>query len=299
MTTPFKKISVSGWFTNHNYLIDFLNYYYSNPQYFYSDRTIDNVYDYYYSNLPLVWCGGRVPDMSTNFNMDYILDRFEEFPNIKLRHVFTNCLLDDDSLINDYRCNQFVQKYIRPQDEIIVNHPKLIKHLETHYPYIPLIYSTTLGITDIEKINEITKNHIYIMNYNKNNDNNYINQLQHKENIEILCGELCADNCPNRANHYKTTSQKILLSQLDLSQLHEIQCPMVKPEDVSSIKNILKYNHAITNERIEELAQMGIQYFKLAGRNISLILWLDILLYYLALPEHREQLKQMFLLKWW
>lgn len=296
-----KKMSIPGWFSNYSYLIDFLDYYYSNPQFFYQDREIDSTYDFYYCNLPLLWCGGRIPPSAAdpNINMEKILEKFNDFPSIKLRHVFTNCLLDHDYLINDFRCNQFVHKYIRPQDEIIVNHPKLIKHLKLCYPNIPLIYSTTLNIMDIDTINEITKNNIYVLNYNKNNDNNYINQLQHKENIEILCGELCVDNCPNRAQHYLLTSQKILDAQLDSSQLKEIDCPMIMNEPPTHLKDILNYKHSITNERIEELSNMGIQYFKIAGRSIPLVLWLDILLYYLALPEYHDELKQMFLLNWW
>lgn len=292
-------MSLPGWFSNYKYLTEFLDYYYANPQFFYQDRIIDSVYDYYYRDLPLLWAGGRIPPNNVNLSMEEILRKFSDFPSIKIRHVFTNCLLDHDYLINDFRCNKFVYKYLRPQDEIIVNHPKLIEHLKLCFPQIPLIYSTTLAITDIDTVNKITANNIYVMNYNKNNDNEYINKLQHKENIEVLCGELCVDNCPRRAEHYRLISQKILNGQLDSSELSEIYCPMSPEGAIMYMKDTFKYKHAITNERLDELSKMGFQYFKLAGRSVSVVLWLDILLYYLALPEYHEDLKHMFLLNWW
>ena len=44
--------------------------------------------------------------------MQEVLDDFNHFNQIKLRHVFTNCLMTEQ-LCNDYLCNQFVKKYIR------------------------------------------------------------------------------------------------------------------------------------------------------------------------------------------
>lgn len=232
--------------------------------------------------------------------MEDILNNFTEFPNIKLRHNFTNQLLDDDSLIHDYRCNQFVKKYIRPQDEIVVNHPKLIEHLKTNYPQIPLIYSTTLEVTDIDKVNEITKNNIYVLSYTKNSDVEYLKKLQHKDNIEILCGETCMDKCPYRTEHQKIISKAILDAQLDLSKMQEIICPTAKEHGAPFfIDDILKREHAITNEKMDQLMDMGFSQFKIVGRSFPVPMWLDILFYYLVLPEYREKLKQKFLIRWW
>ena len=295
-----KLISIPGWFEFFGPLMDFLEYYYANPQFFYQDRQIDSIYDSYYNPLPLIWSGGRTPRITNlDLTMDVILEQFNNFPSIKLRHTFTNCLLDNDILINDFRCNEFVKKYIRPQDEVIINHPKLIEHFKQNYPNISLIYSTTLGITKIKRINKLTTNSIYVMNYNKNNDNEYIKQLAHKENIEILCGETCALNCPYRQQHYKEISQGILDCQTDITKLnyncHDPSGALPK----YSVQDILNREHAITNERMNELSQQGFRYFKITGRSVPLVYWLDVILYYLALPEYHEQLKSMFIYNWW
>lgn len=295
-----KKISIAGWFAHHEEIIDFLNYYYDHPEFFFQDRIIDSIYDCYYGNLPLVWCGGRVPNNDVRFNMNYVLKNFNMFPNIKLRHNFTNKLLNDDALINDYRCNQFVKKYIRPQDEVVINHPKLIQHFKEHYPQIPLIYSTTLEITDINQVNEITKNNIYVLSYTKNNDIEYLKNLQYKDNIELLCGETCMDNCPYRKEHQRMISQTILDAQLDLSKMQEINCPTAKEHGAPFfINDILQRDHAISNEKMDQLMDLGFSQFKIVGRSFPVPMWLDILLYYLALPEYKERLKQEFLMRWW
>jgi hypothetical protein len=69
------------------------------------------------------------------------------------------------------------------------------------------VNSTTLGITDIDQVNNISKNEIYVLYYGKNNDNNYLKSLKYPENIEILCAETCIPNCPYRSKHYEAISK--------------------------------------------------------------------------------------------
>ena len=180
------KISIPGFYSKFKHVKLFLDYYYNYRDLFYSDRCIDSLYD---AEPHLLWRGGRVPINESFVPMDVILSELNEYP-VKLRHTFTNCLLTEQ-LVNDYACNFFVQHFIREQDEVILNHPLLIEHFKKNYPKIPIIYSTTMNIQDINQVNEISKNNIYVMNYNYNNDQQYINQLTHKENIEILCAEPC------------------------------------------------------------------------------------------------------------
>lgn len=301
-----KKFSIGGWYEKFDQLFSFLNYYYSHREYFYPDREIDSLYDTYcYGGIPLVWAGGRLPSINSinlNKTMNIILNEIDNYPNIKLRHVFTNCLLNDEALLTDYRCNQFIQNYVRAKDEIIVNHPKLIQYLKEYYPYIPLIYSTTMGIVDLNEVNKISKTNLFVLNYNKNNDNDYINQLQYKHNIEILCGEICIDECPYKQIHYVDISQAILDAQLDCSNMNS-HCYMdIHPEyvgDQEVITYSLSRKHGISNKRIDELSNIGIKNFKLSGRSFSIPEWLDIILYYLALPEYCSKIRQNLLNEWW
>lgn len=286
------KLSLPGFYANFKYIQMFLNYYNEHLEYFYEDRIIDSFYD---ADPSLLWRGGRTPRIDEFVPMNIILDEFNKYPSIKLRHVFTNCLLTDQ-LINDYTCNKFVKDFFRPQDEVVLNHPLLIKHFQNNYPWIPIIYSTTMGITDSIKINAITENNIYVLNYNYNNNDNYLKSLKYKENIEILCAEPCDFNCPNRYKHYKTISKEVLLEFLDENQ-DLIMCPFGAEQ--RTFYELMQLPHAITNERIKELEQQGFQYFKISGRTVIIPQWLETIIYYLVKPEYIDIVRQKLINMFW
>ena len=224
--------------------------------------------------------------------MSILLNLFSEFPLIELRHVCTNCLVSEE-IATDYKTNLFMQRYLRPHDKLIVNHPILIKHIQKNYPKTELIYSTTMNITDINIINELTKDHIYVLNYNYNNNNEYLKQLKYPNNIEILCAEQCMPNCPQRMNHYEYVSKTIL----GLEEGNQFHCN--SGNELLLFDDIMKLPTAITSQRIDELAAMGIQYFKISGRTSKTPNWLISILYYLALPEYRDHIYLKLLNKWW
>lgn len=298
-----KKFSIGGWYSNFFFLKDFLTFYLEQPEYFREDRIIDSIYDAYSQNeVPLVWNGGRVPVLrDPHLSMDTVLNFFSQYPFIKLRHTFTNCLLDDPALLTDYRCNTFVKNYIRPQDEIIVNHPNLINYLKENYPNIPLIYSTSIGITNIDTINEITKTNLLVLDYSKNNNNEFIEHLKNKNNIEILCGETCWPNCIHRQDHYRLVSQNILNAQLDINKLYNEGClGSNKAYGQNLMDYMLSFDYSITNERVDELFnKYNIQNFKISTRSKSIPFSLQLVLYYLAKPEYYTYLFDTFLNEWW
>lgn len=241
----------------------------------------------------MLWGGGRYTPVD-NINLHNLLDEYNKHPEIKLRHVFTNCLLNQTT-INDYKCNKFVCDFIRLQDEVIVNHPLLIEHFQTYYPRIPIIYSTTLDIKNIDKVNEITKTNIYVLNYNYNNDNSYLEQLEHKENVEIICAEPCEPNCPYRMEHYKTISQRYL--SVVASEESVYICPF--GSEGKLFFDVMKSPLAITNGRLKELEAQGFQYFKISGRTTLPPQWLETVLYYLAKPEYINEIRETLLNTWW
>lgn len=283
------KLSLPGFYSKFKFVKIFLNYYFSYPDFFYKDRVIDSFYD---ADQNLIWRGGRNPIID-ELPGD-ILPFFNELQQpIKLRHVFTNCLLDEN-MVNDYTCNHFVQNFIRENDEVILNHPLLIEHFKKNYPHIPIIYSTTLDIKDIDKVNEISKNNIYVMNYNFNNNPEYIKQLQHKENIEILCAEPCNPNCPQRMKHYHAISKAVLY---DNEEIDQFECPFGAEE--RSFFELMTLPHAITNTTLLQMEQEGFQYFKISGRSLLVPQWLYTILYYLTLPQYLPLVYQDLLCKMW
>lgn len=284
------KFSLPSFYNKFEYIKIFLDYYFEHRDQFYSDRSIESFYD---TVDCYVWNGGRYALPEDPVNMKYVLEYFDKHPNIKLRYVFTNCLIDS-VLVTDYTCNKFVADFIREHDEVILNHPLLVRHFQEKYPRIPIIYSTTLGLTDISSVNKLTEKNIYVLNYNKNNDNDYLKNLKHKDHIELICAEPCLINCPHRAEHYKQISEIYLHI---IPPTEGMTCPYGL-ETRPFIDDMIQ-DHSITNTRIKELESMGFQYFKISGRTDSPPKLLDKLLYYLAKPECIERIRQTILLKWW
>lgn len=285
------KFSIPGFYNYFEAVKSFIIYKVEHPEQFYSDRIIDSSYD---NCKPILWNGGRRPPTLFNVNIQQIHEFFRDFPEIKLRHVFTNCLLNEE-LTKDYICNKFVVDCVRPQDEVIINHPALIEHFKKEYPNIPIIYSTTLNIIDINQINEITENNIYVLNYNYNNDDNYLAQLKNKQNIEIICAEPCKPNCPNRMQHYTSISRGYLYEQPTQEDIDT--CPY--GSDKLLFCQLMTNPTAITNSRLKELETQGFQYFKISGRTVPLPQWLETMIYYFVLPKYHDVVRQTLLNQWW
>lgn len=216
-------------------------------------------------------------------SMEDILYFFNQYPEIELRYTFTNTLLNED-LVNDKHCNEFIYKYIRPQDKVILNNQLLIEHFQRQYPQIPIIYSTTLNIVNLNIVNEITKNNIYVINYNYNNDDIYLNNLTHKKNIEIICAEPCEPYCPVRMEHYNSVSRSILSN----NQSAIWQCPF--HAEGRSLAEIMELPQAIDNVRIDQLMAQGFFNFKISGRTLTPNMWIKTILYYFALPQYIEEI---------
>lgn len=256
------------------------------PNYFIEDRVIAGAYD-----LPsgLIWNGGRVEYTSQKFNLFQtakVMRYFHNKKNFILLHVCTNFFIENE-LLYDKKCNDFFDTYLRSQDKIIIASPSLKAYLNKKYQNCQFINSTTLGIIDLDKVNELSKNEVYVLYYGKNADNNYLSQLLYKDNIEILCAELCVPNCPYRDKHYEIMSQAAL-GDIEILKTFT-DCPADRNDRTSISKLIHTHNYMVPNKRIDELDNMGFHHFKISGRLLSPIEWFEILVYYLVKPEYQAE----------
>ena len=287
---PLKKFSLPGFNLKAQWMMDFLRYRSRHPQYFYPDRIIDSSYD---ANYQLIWSGGREPlEVIPHYHIHGLLkDYRDNFPYLQLRFVFTNRLITEE-LTHDYLCNRFVQDCVTPKDKVILNSPALIQYFMETYPDIDFIFSTTLEVKDLRLVNKLSEYHIYVLNYQCNLDDEYIKTLEHKENIEILVGEPCFEHCTHRNDHQTRISEMYLGH--DVSLYH---CPYGDKKFLTS--DVMSRETFVSNDRVDELAEMGIQYFKISGRAIAVPAWLYIMTYYLVLPEYRDLVREELLVEWW
>ena len=234
----------------------------------------------------LIWNGGR-PNLN---NIPYINynNVFTYFSNFTLKHTCTNCLIDKE-LINDKACNEFIKKYTKPNDYIIINSKILYNHLLQFFPKNHFIWSATLDIVDINLVNELSMDQIVVLEYNYNNNDSYLEQLKNKHNIEIICAEPCIAHCPNRKAHYLLNSQMQLSGQIDQSNSFVCpSCDYTKMTVEQALEYQLSLPHGISNERINILSQMGFQDFKISGRFSTTPYFFYIICYYLVKEQYRE-----------
>ena len=102
------------------------------------------------------------------------------------------------------------------------------------------------------------------------------------DKIEILVNEICAPNCPKRAEHYRAES----LSQLEFDQTTEFKCPHQNAK--RGFSESMKRPAFISNEEIGAYIDRGYVNFKIVGRGLSPEFLMDSYAYFLAKEEHRE-----------
>ena len=283
-----KYFSLPGYYIHFTLLKTFLNYKKEHPLYFIPEHIIESLYD---APPNFKWNGGREYEDPHIYSLDDILNWYFTNTTVSLRHTFTNLLLNNE-LIKDSTCNNFIQTKIRnDKDAIIIANPLLENYLNQNYPQINLIYSTTLNLMDITTVNNYSNKHMYVLNYNYNNDNSYLTKLIHRENIELLCAETCQSNCPYRKNHYYSISKDILNIPLDQNDIPS--CPyrkhlMIFNSGKEELEYYLSLSHSINLNRLDELASMGFNHFKISGRSRPDSRLLYFLCYYLIKSEYLE-----------
>lgn len=265
------------------------------PEYFYSDRIFNSSY-----GLPpdLIWNGGRVmPQVDRTLSRDMVFDYYKSLPDFHLRHTCTNIVLDEQ-LVQDKDCNEFIEKYYNSNDYVIFSTQVLHDHLLSIVPEDHFIYSTTMGIRDIDKLNQYSENNMVVLDYLYNNNNQYLQQIKHPQNIEVLCGELCIDDCPYRFEHYISVSKTNAHIPLRLNESDSCRFTDKIQGNPPMVEWYFQmFKHAVSNDRIDELANMGIQNFKIAGRTRPTEAFFAFIIYYLILPEHQEDAKRDLLIE--
>lgn len=255
------------------------------PEKFYEDIKIDSIY----GSFPCIWNGGRYYDAQVSYdNIVMTVKPFME-RGISLRHTFTNCLLTQEHF-SDTLCNKICELTHSPLNGINVTSPELKQYLEERYPQFYYMWSTTLGFTNISTINEYSQNNLLVLDYSLNNKFEILKTLQHPNNIEILLGETCIDNCPKRLEHYQHNSNCQLYNTSS-----PYNCPFVPNQGFYQTKEYRQ--HWVTVDEIRShYLPLGINKFKIAGRGRPVFEAIENYVHYLVQPEWRDDIRNQLLL---
>ena len=280
-------VSLPDFYFNMQLSLNIIDLQKKYPFVFENGIKLDTIYDCF----PSFWGGGRSLPVRGIVSRDEIEEKIIPFleRGVNIRYNFTNSCLTEEWL-NDYNSNNIVQitldiiKKYNSKLGITIYSDLLKEYLEKTYPGMYYVWSTTLGKIGIDEVNKKTEKDILVLDYNYNNDFDFIDKLEHPENIEILVNEHCIPNCPYRHIHWSWVSEE---------QLH--------PESSTPtwcMNRIMKNNYAnefqdkiVTTEQMRQnYLPRGINKMKIAGRqeeNISLI---RQYVKWLIKPEYREEI---------
>lgn len=291
------NFSLAGYYRKYRVNIILLTMYNLHRSWFRDNINIDSAYGCL-PGCPLNGCRIIYPHSDCNpFTPDIYRLRDEYYElGVNLRHTFANQVLPEEAFY-DYRTLQWVKACEKENNSIILVNPKLKEFMQERYPLYNYIWSTSLCSTDLNKINELSKNDMVVLHYTLNTDENAIKQLTHPENIEIMVSENCNDNCPYRYKHYTHNSQTVLNEEKD--RYYNLHC--LWPDQKTPMTFVEKLNNnkaTLTFEQIEYLYNTyNLSHFKIAGRDYSNISYIESLVYYLVKPEYKDHVREMLLME--
>ena len=238
-----------------------------------------------YGTFPgAIWNGGRAV-FGTAYKGD--IDRVIKIYNsrgVPVRFTWTNTLLEEKHNADTY-CNLVMKLADNGKNQVLVNAPTLEEYIRKEYPGYAIISSTTKRLTDVSGIKEELKKDYYlvVLDYDLNKNEDVLKELEPvADKIEILVNEICAPNCPKRAEHYRAES----LSQLEFDQTTDFKCPHQNAK--RGFNESMKRPAFISNEEISSYIDRGYVNFKIVGRGLSPEFLMDSYAYFLAKEEHRE-----------
>lgn len=155
------------------------------------------------------------------------------------------------------------------------------------------MWSTTKGVNSLEETNELSKDRLTVLYYGMNNTT-ALQKLEHPDNIEVLVSEACIENCPNRMNHYKS------IGQLQLLQPSEpFKCPYGCESYFYYEKPVTRDHYVSIDDIREVYLPLGINKFKIGGRQDHPVNLIENYVNYFVKPEYRDDIRNKLLITYW
>lgn len=211
---------------------------------------------------------------------------------IPVRYTFTNPLITEADL-DDPFCNYCMDVANNGMNEVMIMSPILEKYLKEKYPNFAYNSSTCKEIKDVDALNEeIARDYKYVvLDYNLNNNWDFIGKLDQPEKLEVLVNTLCQPGCKRRGEHYRQIAkdQKTVLLNRKLPPDKRIPIKEWYCEygETNCIHTIMDYPTVITPEDIwDKYLPAGINNFKIEGRTAYIFSLIDTYCYYMLKPEY-------------
>ncbi len=262
------------------------------PEYFRDGVKIASVFGAF---PPSLWNGGR---NTVGVVDDEIIKQVTKAFNsrgVPLRFTFTNPLIEEKHL-GDPFCNKVMRMCDNGMNEVIVMSPILEEYIRKNYPSYRITSSTCKEIRNADDLSaELEKDYHYVvLDYNWNNDLDFLETLPHKEKCELLINACCVPNCPRRGEHYRSIGE----TQIKYAEYMKTPPMMRKPTHFEDFKcpSMLRHIYQITDlpthispdAIVEKYVPMGYNQFKIEGRTVPDIALAENYIYYMIKPEYKD-----------
>jgi collagenase-like PrtC family protease len=173
--------------------------------------------------------------------------------------------------------------------------PILEEYIRNKYPKFPIISSTCKEIRDFNALSaELNKDYkLVVLDYNYNNNYEFLEKLPKKEKCEFLVNATCIPNCQRRGEHYRTIGENGLRYGKAFANKTAVDIiPFECEYQFSSFYTFKKYATFIEPDDIlDKYLPMGFSNFKIEGRNSNVLNVLESYVYYLIKPEFRDEVR--------
>jgi len=264
--------NIAGLFAHDDFWIPFLNGLKNNG--------ISLPFQYIYGTpTGLEAGGGRNTNPKENFSNMTNREIFNEYINLGIgcRLSLSNHLLTKEHY-HEKKLNNilnFLNNYAN--NGVIISDDNFNDYIKNNYPNLQRICSVIRPAIDVgwgndtaEYYNNLCEKYdIVVVNCGFAKDLNKINQLEYKDQIEVLVNSRCTLNCPLAKMHYDIVAEGYLIDEFDDVKNLELEtrekllldkCSEIKQRDLLSGSNFYP-------EEIQILLDNGIHHFKLEGRN--------------------------------
>lgn len=262
------------------------------PQWFRDGVRIASVYGVF---PPALWNGGRTSlGTCDERTIKEVLNIYNS-KGIPCRYTFTNPLITEKHL-GDHFCNTLMRMGNNGLNEVIVNSPLLEDYIRKNYPNYKITSSTCKLIRNADDLkSELEKDYkLVVLDYNWNNDFEFLEQLPHKEKCELLINACCTPDCQRRGEHYRSIGEEHIrfneycsnpMLRTKPFEPKDFQCPSMR----LNLYETTGFRTHISPELIyEKYIPMGFTHFKIEGRTTPDINVLENFVYYMVKPEFRD-----------
>lgn len=247
----------------------------------------------------MIWNGGRLmlwpqPTKTRLLEIkDYMNDK-----KIPVRLTFTNCLLEEKHTYDTYG-NMLLEIFNTGNNEIICNKEVLENYIRKNYgDRYRYISSTTKRLETKEaQDKELEKDYyLVVLDYDHNKEFNYLESILNKDKCEILCNAVCTPKCARRMEHYKIISQ----CQFENDNTLMAKEPICASAANDNLGMAMRQKNFISPQDINDIyAPMGFKNFKLEGRTMHPLDFIEVLIYYLIKEEYQPEVRRYLQRRVW